>query len=66
MITKQGDAVQGTWAPSGKRIAYLTTTQPTTMWTIDPDGANAYDPRYGQADLWQTGTQGKVSVKFMF
>jgi hypothetical protein len=30
------------------------------------DGANAYDPRYNQADLWQTGTQGQVSVKFIF
>ncbi|MEP7310412.1 MAG: carboxypeptidase regulatory-like domain-containing protein [Acidobacteriota bacterium] len=30
------------------------------------DGANAYDPRYGQADLWQTGTQGQLSVKFIF
>jgi hypothetical protein len=30
------------------------------------DGANAYDPRYGQADLWQTGLQGQFSVKFTF
>ena len=31
-----------------------------------PSGANAYDPRYGQADLWQTGMQGQFSVKFLF
>jgi hypothetical protein len=31
-----------------------------------PDGANAYDPRYGQADLWQAGLQGQFSVKFIF
>jgi hypothetical protein len=31
-----------------------------------PDGASAYDPRYGQPDLWQTGLQGQVSVKFIF
>jgi hypothetical protein len=31
-----------------------------------PDGALAYDPRYGQPDLWQAGTQGQVSVKFIF
>jgi len=31
-----------------------------------PDGANAFDPRYGQPDLWQTGLQGQVSVKFIF
>ena len=31
-----------------------------------PDGANAYDPRYGQQDLFQTGTQGQLSVKFIF
>jgi hypothetical protein len=31
-----------------------------------PSGANAFDPRYGQADLWQTGTEGQASVKFIF
>jgi outer membrane receptor protein involved in Fe transport len=31
-----------------------------------PLGANAYDPRYGQPDLWQTGTQGQFSVKYTF
>lgn len=31
-----------------------------------PDGANAFDPRYGMADLWEPGTQGQVSVKFLF
>jgi len=31
-----------------------------------PSGANALDPRYGRADLWQTGTQGQVSVKYLF
>jgi hypothetical protein len=31
-----------------------------------PSGANAFDPRYGQADLWQTGLQGQFSVKFLF
>ena len=30
------------------------------------DGANAYDPRYGQADLWQAGLQGQFSVKLIF
>ncbi len=31
-----------------------------------PAGANAFDPRYGQPDLWQAGTQGQFSVKFLF
>jgi hypothetical protein len=31
-----------------------------------PSGANAFDPRYGRADLWQTGTQGQFSVKYIF
>jgi carboxypeptidase family protein/TonB-dependent receptor-like protein len=31
-----------------------------------PSGAKAYDPRYGQPDLWQTGMQGQMSVKFIF
>jgi hypothetical protein len=31
-----------------------------------PDGANAYDPRYGMEDLFAVGTQGQVSIKFLF
>ncbi|BCS34830.1 membrane protein [Luteitalea sp. TBR-22] len=31
-----------------------------------PDGNNAYDPRYGKADLFDPGTQGFVTVKFLF
>jgi hypothetical protein len=30
------------------------------------DGAKAYDPRYGQPDLFQPGTQGQFSVRFSF
>ena len=30
------------------------------------DGANAYDPRFGQEDLFNPGLQGQFSVKFMF
>jgi hypothetical protein len=31
-----------------------------------PDGANAFDPRYDMPDLFEPGTQGQVSVKFVF
>ncbi len=31
-----------------------------------PDGANAYDPRYGKPDLFSAGTQGQFLVKFLF
>ncbi len=31
-----------------------------------PSGANAFDPRYGKPDLWQAGTQGQFSIKFLF
>ena len=31
-----------------------------------PDGASAFDPRYGKPDLWQPGTQGQFSVKWIF
>jgi hypothetical protein len=31
-----------------------------------PSGRNAYDPRYGKADLWQPGTQGQFSIKYLF
>src|SRR5271166_2780610 len=40
VITHQGDDVQGTWAPTGKRIAYLKIGPPTSIWTIDRDGSN--------------------------
>ena len=30
------------------------------------DGSNAYDPRYGMADLFEPGRRGYVSVKFLF
>jgi outer membrane receptor protein involved in Fe transport len=30
------------------------------------DGANAYDPRYGMADLFEPGAQGYFTVKFIF
>jgi hypothetical protein len=29
-------------------------------------GQDAFDPRYGMADLFEPGTQGQVSVKFLF
>lgn len=31
-----------------------------------PDGRNAYDPRYGRADLFDPGFQGFLTVKFLF
>jgi hypothetical protein len=30
------------------------------------DGANAFDPRFGMADLFEPGTQGQFAVKFLF
>jgi len=34
--------------------------------SASPSGQNAFDPRYGKADLWQPGTQGQFSVKYIF
>jgi hypothetical protein len=31
-----------------------------------PDGANAFDPRYGMADLFNDGTQAYFTAKFLF
>jgi outer membrane receptor protein involved in Fe transport len=31
-----------------------------------PDGANAYDPRFGKDDLFEPGTQGYFTVRFLF
>ncbi len=30
------------------------------------DGANAYDPRYGQPDLFNDGRQGQITIKLIF
>lgn len=47
LVTSGGDNGYGTWSPDGSRIAYLraarlgsATTEPTTLVTIDADGAN--------------------------
>ena len=37
-----------------------------SMIAATSDGTNAFDPRYGMADLFEPGTQGQVSVKFLF
>jgi len=39
---------------------------PNALILATPDGVNAYDPRYGQADLFAVGLQGQFSVKFLF
>jgi hypothetical protein len=31
-----------------------------------PDGADAYDPRYRMADLFEPGPRGYVTVKYLF
>jgi hypothetical protein len=31
-----------------------------------PDGANAYDPRFGLDDIFEPGTQGYFTVRFIF
>jgi hypothetical protein len=31
-----------------------------------PDGTNAYDPRYGRADLFNDGTQGRLTIRLLF
>jgi len=36
------------------------------MINASPDGANAYDVRYGMQDLFQDGTQARFLVKFLF
>ena len=36
------------------------------MILATPDGAAAFDPRYGKPDLWQPGLQGQFSARFIF
>ncbi len=36
------------------------------MIAASADGANAYDPRFGRDDLFEPGTQGYVTVRFIF
>jgi hypothetical protein len=39
---------------------------PRALILATPGGANSFDPRYGQPDLFQAGTAGQFSVKFLF
>ena len=39
---------------------------PRALILATPEVAASFDPRYGQADLWQTGTQSQFSVKYLF
>ena len=56
--------------PTAGRSRVMRRTTPTPAprrrALASASGANAYDPRYGLPDLWQQGTQGQVSVKFIF
>ena len=38
----------------------------TALINASADGANAYDPRYGKDDLFEPGTQGYFTVRFLF
>ena len=50
----------------------LSSTDLTKGYNVDaliratPDGARAFDPRYGMADLFDTGTQAYFTTKFLF
>ena len=37
-----------------------------TLLAQTTQGANAYDPRYGMDDLFEPGTQGQFTIKFLF
>jgi outer membrane receptor protein involved in Fe transport len=39
---------------------------PNALILATPDGANAYDVRYGMADLFEEGARGYFTVKFQF
>jgi hypothetical protein len=38
----------------------------TALINASADGANAYDPRFGKDDLFEPGTQGYFTVRFLF
>ena len=51
-----------TWRNTDLRNGY----DYNALIAASPDGANAYDPRYGMDDLFEPGTQGYFTVKFLF
>jgi len=64
LVTSGGDNGYGTWSPDGSRIAYLrgarlgaAATEPTTLVTIDADGANpqTVGGASGEPDDWVWG-----------
>ena len=63
---------RGSGIERGSSLVDLTNTDLTGGYDYNalilatPDGANAFDPRYGQADLFEDGTRGQFLVKFQF
>jgi len=49
-----------------RRATRCNPRRPAALIRATPDGARAFDPRYGQADLFDTGTQAYFTTKFLF
>jgi Tol biopolymer transport system component len=39
VITRDGTDANATWSPDGSHIAYLNSADPSTIWTVAPDGS---------------------------
>ena len=48
------------------RLGYVPDRGAGRLILATQEGRAAYDPRYGMQDLFNPGTQGQVSVKFIF
>ena len=51
---------------SGATSTSATATITTRCIQGSPDGANAYDPRFDMDDIFEPGTQGYFTVRFIF
>ena len=40
VITHEGHDANAIWSPDGSRIAYLNSAQPSTIWTVAPEGSS--------------------------
>jgi len=63
---------RGAGAPRASSAMNLSQTNLANGYSYDAliratsDGVNAYDPRYGQPDLFNDGTQGQIMIKLIF
>jgi len=65
--TSSGPSLEGGRVTrGGARVDLASGYDYRALILASPDGAGAFDPRYGRSDLFNEGLQAQVSIKVMF